>query len=88
MNCENCGQELNENYMICRNCGEPRKPLETWELRLWKNAQTEIEQLTAENDELLEKVMRVRKFAEDWRDFPGSIFSYRGLLAILEKEKE
>ena len=54
MNCEKCRQELNENYMICRNCGEPRKPLETRELVMWKAAQAENERLEVEAKEIEE----------------------------------
>ncbi len=46
MNCKNCDALLNEHYMICKNCGKPRTTLETWELKLWKAAQAEIERLT------------------------------------------
>ena len=60
MNCEKCKQPLSEYYMICRNCGEPRKPLDTWETRLWKHTQAEIARLEAaciRKDKLLEVII-------------------------------
>lgn len=48
MRCKKCNEKLNEHYMICKNCETPRTPLEAWELKLWKAAQTEIERLKAE----------------------------------------